>query len=435
MDKAPDVDASHHWFRVGRILVCDGEDKYERFRAEEVNKLPKEKIASEQKRIVENNLDRLYNAVWTRENISYYTESDQDYDRVLDIFVRANQGGTRLSKSDLLLSTVTARWGDGSARDEIYGFIDRLNRDLTRKNDLDKDLVMKACLVLCDLPVQYRVENFKKENLDLMRDRWEAIRGAIERGVNLVNTFSIDRDTLTSANALIPIIYYLYKHPKTTLLGSTPFEARNAMAIRCWLTMALLNNVFGGQSDRTLTEVRAVLQEQGDAPFDFPVAALNQRLARSGKTAEATDPAIDDILDLTYGTREAYLALSLLYDMDHWGGSVLHMDHIVAQKLFRRMDGDAVRIARYQSLMNRLGNLELLTAHENLEKSGQDAQSWLEGRDSDFKRRHLIPDDPQLLHFDRFDDFVTAREALIRQRLRALFAPLMQPTTGGASAS
>jgi len=117
-------------------------------------------------------------------------------------------------------------------------------------------LVDKACLVLCDLPVQYRVENFKKENLDLMRDRWEAITGAIERGVNLVNTFGIDRDTLTSANALIPIIYYLYQHPKVTLLGSTPFEARNAMAIRCWLTMALLNNVFGGQSDRTLGPVK-----------------------------------------------------------------------------------------------------------------------------------------------------------------------------------
>jgi len=154
--------------------------------------------------------------------------------------------------------------------------------------------------------------------------------------------------------------------------------------------------------------------------------AINQRLTRYGKTGDATDPAIDDILDLTYGTREAYLALSLLYDIDRWGGGTLHMDHIVAQKLFRRMDGDAGRVARYRGLMHRLGNLELLIAHENLEKSGQDAQVWLDSRDSGFRRRHLIPDDPSLLHFDRFDDFMTAREALIRQRLRALFAPLTQ---------
>lgn len=435
MDCPPENDAMHHWFRVGRILACTGQDKYDEFRDAEVDKLPlpdgtataedRAKMRA-RTRIVEKNLDRLYEAVWKDPTISYYTEDDPDYDRVLDIFVRANQGGTKLSKSDLLLSMVTAKWGDGSAREEIYGFVDRLNGDLTRKNDLDKDFVMKTCLVLCDLPVQYRVQSFNNKNLDLMRVLWTAIKDAIERGVNLVNTFGIDRDTLTSGNALIPVIYYLYRHPKTTLLGSTPFEARSSMAIRCWLTMALLNNVFGGQSDQVLTETRAILQGQGDGAFDFPVAAINQRLTRYGKTGDATDPAIDDILDLMYGTREAYLALSLLYDMDRWGGEALHMDHIVAQKLFRRMDRDADCAARYRSLMHRLVNLELLTAHENLEKSGQDASAWLDSRDSDFRRRHLIPDDPSLLHFDRFDDFMTAREALIRQRLRALFAPFMQ---------
>jgi hypothetical protein len=29
------------------------------------------------------------------------------------------------------------------ARDEIYGFVDHLNNDLSRKNDFDKDFIMK----------------------------------------------------------------------------------------------------------------------------------------------------------------------------------------------------------------------------------------------------------------------------------------------------
>ena len=82
------------------------------------------------------------------EVIAYYTETDQDYDRVLDIFVRANEGGTRLSKSDLLLSMVTANWDGVNARDEIFNFVDRVNTQLTRRNDFDKDFVMKSCLVL-----------------------------------------------------------------------------------------------------------------------------------------------------------------------------------------------------------------------------------------------------------------------------------------------
>jgi uncharacterized protein with ParB-like and HNH nuclease domain len=55
----------------------------------------------------------------------YYTETDQDYDRVLDIFVRANEGGTKLSKSDLLLSMVTSSWDGVNAREEIFNFVDR----------------------------------------------------------------------------------------------------------------------------------------------------------------------------------------------------------------------------------------------------------------------------------------------------------------------
>src|SRR5204863_2382988 len=114
------------------------------------------------------NLNALHRCIWGDSAISFYTEASQDYDRVLDIFIRANEGGTRLSKSDLLLSTVTAQWGDVNAREEIYGFVDRLNSDLARKNDLDKDFVMKSCLVLTDLPVQYRVNNFNDQNLRLI---------------------------------------------------------------------------------------------------------------------------------------------------------------------------------------------------------------------------------------------------------------------------
>ncbi len=74
----------------------------------------------------------------------------QEVDRVLDIFVRANEGGTKLSKSDLLLSLVTSKWV-GNAREEIYGFVDRINSELTRKNEFDKDftkLLLRQCAVV-----------------------------------------------------------------------------------------------------------------------------------------------------------------------------------------------------------------------------------------------------------------------------------------------
>ena len=81
---------------------------------------------------------------------------------------------------------VTSKWQGTNARQEIYGFVDHLNNGLLRKNNLDKDFVMKSCLVLLDLPVQYLVKNFNNPNLLLIEQRWPDIKSAIERTVRLV---------------------------------------------------------------------------------------------------------------------------------------------------------------------------------------------------------------------------------------------------------
>jgi CHAD domain-containing protein len=78
---------------------------------------------------------------------SHTIRTDPDHERILEIFVRANSGGTKLSKSDLLLSTLTLHWGAENAREVINEFVDELNGMLTRKNRLDKDFVMKKAML------------------------------------------------------------------------------------------------------------------------------------------------------------------------------------------------------------------------------------------------------------------------------------------------
>ncbi len=159
-------------------------------------------------------------------------------------FVRANSGGTELSKSDLLLSTLTLHWGTENAREEINGFVEELNDQLTRKNRLTKDFVMKSCLVILNLPVAYRVSSFTKDTCARIKDRWDDIREALLRAVDASNALGIDESTLTSANALIPVAYYLYQHPALTLRGESAAEVINATRVRVWLLSALLNRVF-----------------------------------------------------------------------------------------------------------------------------------------------------------------------------------------------
>ncbi len=426
LDKVPKPDTQHHWFEVGKILDFDTEKAFDDFREKAEEALP-DNVTKGQTLIFRRNLERLYRAIWKDDVVAYYTESDQDYDRVLDIFVRANEGGTKLSKSDLLLSMITSKWDGVNARDEIYSFVDHLNESRARKNDLDKDFIMKACLVVTDLPVAYKVENFNNKNLQKIQDSWDDIKSAIERAVDLVNFFGIDRDNLTSANALIPLIYYLFRRPGLTLCGSTPFDARNASRVRKWLGTALLNGVFGGSSDNLLRDTRTVIQNLNGLQADFPVEQIADVIQQSGRTANFDDYAVDNVLTLTYGLRPTFLALTLLYEESGWGTMTFHQDHIFPQSMFKpkRLKAagfDTNQADQYHSKMNRIGNLQLLLGHENTAKLDKPFEEWITTRDAGFKKRHLIPNDPVLWKLERFEDFIKAREELIAERLKQLFA-------------
>jgi hypothetical protein len=256
----------------------------------------------------------------------------------------------------------------------------------------------------------------------MIQANWENTKTAIERGVDLANYFGIDRDNLTSANALIPLIYYLSKRPDLTLRGTTPFEAKNASNARQWLVMALLNGVFGGTSDNMLRDIRSELQKHPAPEHDLPVAEMNDVIKKAGRKATFDEYSIDDVLSLTYGRRSTFLALSLLYDEAGWGTMTFHQDHIFPSSLFKWKDLVENGHTSWSGLGDRLGNLTLLWSRENEEKSNQPFDQWLKTRDSSFKKRHFIPDDPALWKFDKFEAFLSAREELIKKRLATLLA-------------
>lgn len=91
------------------MLDFDNEDEFHEFKDTLLESLPGE-ITISQQRIARRNLEQLFRVIWKDEVVSFYTEKNQSYDRVLDIFIRANDGGTKLSKSDLLLSMITSKW-------------------------------------------------------------------------------------------------------------------------------------------------------------------------------------------------------------------------------------------------------------------------------------------------------------------------------------
>mgnify|MGYP003676115428 CR=1 FL=1 len=410
--------------KVGSILDFDDEDRFTNFVEDFLEDLPGE-ITRQLEKNARKNLMNLYRKIWKDEVIAYYTEKSQVYDRVLDIFIRANDGGTKLSKSDLLLSMITSKWDGVNAREEIYDFVQRLNNGLDRKNDLDKDFVMRSCLVISDLEHRYIVNNFTNDALAQIQRRWPDIKLALERTMKLINRFGIDRDTLTSANALLPIAYYLSK-ADVALDGSSAFEASNREQIRRWLLGALLNSVFGGNSDQTIGTARQLIKDAVLDSRDFPYEKLcDGLLQKQGRVVRFDGNNLEALLDTKYTHKTCFLALSLLYDEHNWGSSLYHIDHIIPRSLCTRKALQVAglpeeKIERIVSCVDRLGNLQLLPAKENSEKSNLPFGDWIKTRDSGFLSRQLIPTEPHLWQPAALLEFVEAREKIIKAHVAKL---------------
>lgn len=423
-DRRPANNHRHHWFKLGSILDHRDDADLERL----IAKLQGEfhpGVSPWERGLAETTLRRLHQVVWKDEAINFFIETNQSADRVLDIFVRANDGGTKLSKADLLMSMITSKWSNGSAREEISGFVEYLNKGMGTPNKVTRDLVLKASLVVSDFDVAYNVRNFTSDAIAEIERNWARIRRAIENTFRLLNRHGLTGDNLSSLNTALPLVYYLYNTESFDFRGSTEFERINASAMHYWLLNSLLVGAFVGQSDQAITTARATLREHLRTARDFPAEKLFDAMAKGGRLSRVDSRTIDELLDLQYGKARTFVALSLLYQGIDWNGSTWHMDHIIPQADAQKntLRGRNIAEHRVQEILgavNRLGNLQLLRSDENIEKSALPFRSWITGRRGDFYDQNMIPE--RLDHCDVLwlPEFVREREQLIRKRFLTL---------------
>jgi hypothetical protein len=269
------------------------------------------------------------------------------------------------------------------------------------------------------------VANFTSQVIGLIEARWGEIKHALENTFRLVNSFGVSSDNLTSLNAVLPIAYYLYRMPDFTFRGSTEFERVNAREIKRWLIQSLLVGAFAGSSDRTISLARATIRESLREDRAFPAERLYDALATNGRISRLDERAVTNFLDLQYGKAKTFLALSLLYEGLDWNAGGYQVDHIVpqaraARRVLQGMNIPESRIREITASANRLGNLQLLPAAENAEKSDLPFDAWITSRHRDYMSNHLIPNRLDLASAQMLPEFVREREKLIRQKLLGL---------------
>jgi len=410
-----------HWFKVADILNINNPFEIHQY----LIKSGLSVIEQEKALFASETLHKLYQAINETPNINYFLEEEQKLDKVLNIFIRVNSGGTKLSYSDLLLSIATAQWRNKDARQEITRFVDEINQIGSGFN-FNKDFVLKACLVLCDFKdIAFKVDNFNTETMQKIEYNWDNIRESIRLAVNLVSSYGYNQDTLTSKNAIIPIAYYLLKRDiPHNYIQSKKYQDDRKL-VKKWLVLGLLKQVFSGQPDNVLRPLRKIINTNHT---DFPLQMIIDEFKGGTKSFSFNDDEINNLLTYEYGQKHTFSILALLYpNLDF--RNKFHLDHIFAKSLFTKRNLSKTGVSQdnlefYFEHANSIANLQLLEGIPNIEKSDKDFEEWFnetfkdDSAKSDYLAKHYIPN--VSLKFTNFKEFAEKRRELIYQKVKSI---------------
>lgn len=417
-EEATKKDAETFWFEISKIV------EFESLR--DINKFLRDNGLIECQ-FAEECLFKLYQVITEDRVINYYLETSQKLDKVLNIFIRVNSGGTELNYSDLLLSIATAQWKTKDAREEITSFVDEINR-IGEGFEFNKDFVLKSCLVLSDLDIAFKVDNFNATNMNKIEIKWEKITKSLRITMDLISTFGYNSKNLTSNNAVIPISYYILKLGNPENLANSSVYKNDRDIIKKWFTFSLIKRVFSGQPDNVLRPIRKIIRDDHKV---FPFNAIANHFKGTNKSLVFSDDDIQNLLYSKYGQSHTFSILSLLYPTLDFRNR-FHTDHMFPRSFFKKAKLIKEGISEnkhefYLENYDYIGNLQLLEGLPNEEKSDKDFEEWFdetfkdEEEIKDYKKKHYIPKSISL-EFGNFEEFFEERNKLIEERLNKILS-------------
>jgi hypothetical protein len=373
--------------------------------------------------LTEKQLDRLKDNVslirevfCTQENILYQLvdsiDRPQAYldDDIVEIFIRANSGGTQLGKSDLLFSLLTASWED--ADENMAELLDDINRTGYR---FTRDFVLKTCLVLLNKGARYDVKKFRDTEVrDQIVEDWDKISAAI-RGVKdyvYGNTFLKTDKVIPSYLSLVPLIYFRYYFPTQWSAHEVDYQT--------YLIRTSLTGVFGGNPDQLLDKIITNLKEK-------KAFSLNELFGVVREDGRSLEVSTETILGLNYYKKEIHLMFNLWYGFNYQPAlnqNAPQIDHVFPQSVLAKVklpnpETGRMNVMKYPwQERDQIGNLMLLTAAENGAGGKTDIlpEDWFANKPEEYLDRHLIPKDRELWKLENFEAFVEERNNLILEK-------------------
>ncbi|GAA9284354.1 hypothetical protein HpHA229_12970 [Helicobacter pylori] len=389
--KAPTNDEKHFWFKVGDILELESVWNYAYKNRIEGNALDL--------------LEKLNKTFHTKQLISFFEEKEKNLNKVLNIFIRVNSGGVKLSYSDLLMSILTASFSS-DIREKMNELVDAL-KDKGFPN-VEQDQVLKTCLLLIGKDTTFELKNFNKNNVKEIEENWEKITESIYNAAKLLETFGYVK-YLGSAYILSTLAYFYFLKQK--------MDKNDEEQALKFVRNAQIMGYFGGSTDTKLSIIAHSIKEA--RAFE----AFNHNLAKHQTCPlKITNDAIEGMVFFDRHSR-VFPVLQILYPNLNYKTTTFHIDHIYPKSKFKKenekLDKD------FYEYGDHLYNLQLLEGQENSAKKDKDPEVWLKEEYKneqaqaieEYKKRNYI--DPKLkLEWENIKEFRETREKAIIKRLK-----------------
>ncbi len=324
------------------------------------------------------------------------------YRKILDIFVRVNSGGTKLSAADLMFASMKEGWED--IEENVEQTVEMLNDG---RLGFDKDFPLKAMMVAVGEGAETNLEKFTgakaeallqklKDNWSKSEDAFKQLRDFIDQDLRLFSD-----KLIYSYNAFIPLFDYLFHNPK-------PNEKSRWLMRACYYKSQFFG-WYSGSTDTVLNGLHLIVGFSSSG--GFPLAAVKDYFKSKYSEVELQVHHLQD-------KRLRAAILSMVY-VECWGASPFkvlykgnepHVDHIYPQHMLRTYLGQGT------ATINDIGNLRFVGATDNCRKRGELPASYFSRLKGDRVNvaKHLLvqefSDSPDKMLFDE-PTFTRFREA------------------------
>jgi hypothetical protein len=356
------------WRRISDLVKLKIEDIADYVEAQFPN------AEDDSRRLIRRNLGKFIQRVGIDTKLTLQEVEDTlPYDDVLEVFVRVNSGGTILTKSDLVFSTVILN--SPNMEGTFTSLVDDLNGN--GDYDFDLDFLIKTSFVLFDIGAKYDVAKLKSGDfISKLDDNVDNFKKALFSTVEFLKNDAriLSKRFLRSDLALIPVADYIFRQSHQQI------PEGEALNLRQYLYMSYFLSFYSYGADTKLDVIHKKLISAGPS---FPVGAIGQFM--SERTNEIPKKR----------------------------GWSLEQDHIFANSTLTKLGvPDAIK--------DDVGNLRYLAKTRNILKNAALPDPTLDFYGSeDAELRKLFLASVQNLTVESFVAFCMTRRQFIFRRVRA----------------